>query len=299
MLSLLVSTNIQGRQDTALQQDTALKQARNFFAEENYWQAAAYCKESKKYPPKENMIRENLLRRSQLCHNLLNSCDIIGLNQIKEIRRSEYKLSNSPTTDAKIKDCEGLKPQPPKQNVQKLKFEPEKNTAKGSASLTDSIQLKIIYNFLNQFEDAFINKNIAFIDKVFGDKAIIITETNIYTLDKNGKKIKDDKKSKKTRIGKEEYLKNLKEAFDKNYKIYVDFSEIKIDKSNINPNIYGVNLLQTWLSESDSNFDESGIGWVFLNIDFNDMNKPTIWVKTWQNFETDINDRYYLDSVIE
>jgi hypothetical protein len=291
MLSLLVSTTLQG------QEDPALKQARTFFAEENYWQAVVYCNESKKYPPKESMIRENLSRRSQQCHNLLNSCDIIGLNKIKEIRLSEYELPNSPKTDAKIVDCNDSKPQPQKQNGQKLKFEPYQNTAKGSAPLTDSIHLKIIYNFINQFKDAFINKNAKFIDDVFGDKAIIITETNIYTLDKNGKKIKDEKKSKKTIIGKEEYLSNLKKAFDNNGKIDVDFREIKIDKSNINPNIYGINLLQVWLSESD--FDESGTGWVFLNIDFNDINKPTIWVKVRQNFGTDINDRYNLDSVIE
>jgi len=290
MLFFLVCTNLQG------QEDPALKQAKDFFTKENYWQAVVFCNESKKYPPKENMIRANLSQRSQLCHNLLNSCDIIGLNRIKEIRRSEYKLSNSPKTDAKIKDCEGSKPQPLKQLAPKIEPKPE-HTAKGSAPLTDSIHLKIIYNFLNQFKDAFINKNADFIDKVFGDKAIIITETNIYTLDKNGKKIKDEKKSKKTRIGKEEYLAKLKKAFANNDKIYVDFDEIKIDKSNIKPNIYGINLLQVWLSES--NFDESGTGWVFLNIDFNDVNKPTIWVKTWQNFETDVNDRYYLDSVIE
>lgn len=282
-----------------IQQNSAYTQAYEYFEKENYSSAIALCYESKKYPPKESILLANLTRSTLQCSNLLKTnCDIPSYEQIKKIRLERYSLTNSPIIDKKITECKNPpeKPQNTKP-VPKVETNPKQHTAKGSAPLTDTVQLKIIYNFLNQFADAFTNRNIKFIDMVFSNKAVIITETNIYTTGKNGKKIKDENKSKKTREGKQEYLDKLYKEFEKKNPIYVNFDKIEICRSMQNPNIYGINLLQIWLSES--NFVESGVGWVFLNIDFNDINEPTIWVKTWQNIETEKDDRYYLDSVIE
>lgn len=291
MLFLFVGTNLYG------QEDPALKDAKNAFAKEDYWQAMVFCKESEKYPPKVNMLRENLWHHSRQCHIILNTpgCDTMELNKIKKIR-CHYNLLNHPKTDTKIKDCLSPRIQPLKQDVQKLEFVPEQ-IAEESYPLTDTIQLKIIHNFLEKFASSFEKKDLNFIEMVFNDFALIIHEqTQIkYKTDKNGNRIKQVY-TKKTEKDKVQYLADLRKAFNDNQNeaINVDFYEIEIYRSRKDPNVYGINFLQIW--QSPSNFEESGIGWVFLDIDFTNMEEPSIWIKTWQSHNTPEENRYWLGS---
>lgn len=280
------------------QEDPALKDARNAFAREDYWQSMVLCKESRKYPPKTNMLRENLLQHSRQCYMILENrdCDTIELYKIKKIR-SNYNLLNSPKTDAKIKNCLTPGIQEIKQDLQKLEFVAEQIVAEESYPLTDTTQLEIIHNFLKKFADSFKKKDLNFIEMVFNDFALIIHEhTQVkYKIDKNGNRIKRVY-TRKTEKDKEQYLADLRKAFNdtQNEAINVDFHEIEIYRSNKDPNVYGINFLQIW--QSPSNFEESGVGWIFLDIDFTNIEEPSIWIKTWQSHNTPEEKRYWLGS---
>jgi hypothetical protein len=283
-----------------------LNGAKDAFAKEDYWQAMTLCNATKADYSSKNLLRDNLYAYSKRCDSLLNktkNCDIFALNKIKQIRIESYKLTNSPKTDKKLDECKNPKLQSENNLINKtnapikLKFESEQITAKGSYPLTDTVQLRIIHSFLEKFAEAFRNKDITFIEMVFNDYALIIhEETKItYKTDKDGKKIKQEY-TQKTKKGKEQYINDLRNAFENtnNDSINIDFHDIKIYRSKKDTNIYGINFLQIW--QLPDEFNESGCGWVFLKIDFTNIQEPSIWIKTWQSYGTEEDDRYWLGS---
>jgi hypothetical protein len=80
-------------------------------------------------------------------------------------------------------------------------------------------------------------------------------------------------------LKKQEYLQNLRTVFDKNGFIDVKFDGIKITQHPRYPEVYGINLKQSWKSPGYG--DD---GYLFLMIDFKDENKPVIHVRAWQPY---------------
>ena len=65
--------------------------------------------------------------------------------------------------------------------------------------------------------------------------------------------------------------------FSRNAFIEVKFDDIKISKHRLYPEIYGVNLIQTWNSPTYKD-----VGNLFLIIDFKDEKQIKILVRAWQ-----------------
>lgn len=139
--------------------------------------------------------------------------------------------------------------------------------------------------YCERLRTAYNQKDIDFINQIFSDNALIITGTVVSV------KPMEDRYASKLKVvykkqNKEQYIANLKKAFLRNKWIDVKFSDIPenknlgcagITQSKVNPNMFGVRLLQEWRS---SNY--SDVGYLFLLWDFTDENKPVIHVRTWQ-----------------
>jgi hypothetical protein len=141
-----------------------------------------------------------------------------------------------------------------------------------------------ILKYCDRFRTAYCTKDMAFLKQVFSDDALIITG-NVITVKKPEGGM--SQKVTYTQQTKEQYLKNLQNAFNRNKYIDVKFSEIgdngeeggcgTVTRSVNNKNMYGVRLRQEWKS---SNYSDTG--YVFLLWDFTNEEAPQIHVRTWQ-----------------
>ena len=148
------------------------------------------------------------------------------------------------------------------------------NVIKSNLELTDLRRRQLILDYVEQFRTAYNQKDINFLNQVFSDDALIITGKVITTKHAEGftsQKIQYNKQSK------EQYIKNLSGVFKRNSYIKVTFDEIEVMRHPVNPNFYGVTLLQGWTS---GKYHDDG--YLFLLWDFTDENAPQIHVRTWQ-----------------
>ncbi len=148
------------------------------------------------------------------------------------------------------------------------------NVIKSNLELTDLRRRQLILDYVEQFRTAYNQKDIKFLNQVFSDDALIITGKVIQQKHSEGfstPKIQYNKQSK------EQYIKNLSRIFKKNSYIKVIFNDIEVMRHPVNPNFYGVTLLQGWTSG-----EYHDDGYLFLLWDFTNENAPQIHVRTWQ-----------------
>ena len=148
------------------------------------------------------------------------------------------------------------------------------NVIKSNLELTDLRRRQLILDYVEQFRTAYNQKNINFLNQVFSDDALIITGKVITTKHAEGftsQKIQYNKQSK------DQYIRNLRGVFARNSYIKVTFDEIEVMRHPVNPNFYGVTLLQGWTS---GRYHDDG--YLFLLWDFTNESAPQIHVRTWQ-----------------
>ena len=147
-----------------------------------------------------------------------------------------------------------------------------------------------ILHYVEQFRNAYNQKDLAFMDAVFSEDALIITGKVIRRIpNESGVGMRPEIQYSKQ--SKEQYLQNLKRVFARQGYINVKFDDIKVMRHGANPNFYGVTLIQHWNS---STYSDEGI--LFLVWDFTNQDQPKIDVRTWQPMETSQNDIFTLDS---
>lgn len=148
------------------------------------------------------------------------------------------------------------------------------NVVRGNKEITDLRRRQLILDYVEQFRTAYNQKDIAFLQQVFSDDALIITG-KVIKQSKDGIRLPD--KVTYTKQTKVQYLTNLKGAFSRNKSIRVTFDEIEVMRHPVNKDFYGVTLHQGWTS--DRYHDD---GYIFLLWDFRDESAPQIHVRTWQ-----------------
>ena len=143
------------------------------------------------------------------------------------------------------------------------------------STLSDDLDKRLqILHWTEQFRMAYCQKDITFLEKVFGDDVLVIT-------DKAVKPIAYSNETPKVAEGamdNQRYMNILRKVFKRNAYVNVQFDEIEISRHCVNPNIYGVTLGQNWNSDvySDS-------GWLFVIWDFSNDCNPQILCRVWQN----------------
>lgn len=143
--------------------------------------------------------------------------------------------------------------------------------------LDDFERRMMILDYVEQFRTSYETKDIAFLNQVFSDDALIVTGTVIKQTRRDGVRLPDKINYKKQ--SKQEYLTNLQKAFKNNKRIRVTFDEVEIMR-HPNPNrsyVYGVTVKQGYTS--DRYHDD---GYVFMYWNFEDEQNPKIMVRTWQ-----------------
>lgn len=156
---------------------------------------------------------------------------------------------------------------------------------KCSGSAVDIERKLKILSWCDKLATAYNQHNMTFMQKIFSDKALIITghivnETNS-EFGTTNQKVVFNKQTK------HQYLMNLARCFAKNKVIKVEFDEVGIGgddggcatvtRSTVNDKFYGVRLHQKWQS---SNYSDEG--YVFLLWNFTNDDAPQIEVRTWQ-----------------
>lgn len=166
----------------------------------------------------------------------------------------------------------------------------------------DIENVHFILNFIDYYCQAYEKQDLPYIEKIFSNDALIITETMELKpiVNKQNKHFKTKKNRKYQQIvkSKQDYLKELHIYFNdnKNKKIVVSCDKPKIEIHNKYNHIYGVSTLQYRKSETNSSIEDQYMGYIFLLIDFRDKKTPIIHIRTWQpqkNIKSD-RDKYGL-----
>ncbi len=149
-------------------------------------------------------------------------------------------------------------------------------------SLEDQFRRLQIVNYLERFRTAYNRKDIDFIAQQFSEQALIITGTRIIEAEaeplRPNETAVSDSQYRLIRRTKEEYIDRLENViFRNNDFINVEFEDIEIFEHPIYEEVYGINLFQIWES---TNYSDTG--YLFLMIDYENEDQPTIYVRAWQ-----------------
>lgn len=168
--------------------------------------------------------------------------------------------------------------------------------------LDDLDRAEQIISFCEQFANAYHKMDIAYMQDVFSDDALIITgrvrqrvKTSV-TFNNPEVNLPKQNDVEYTVQTKSQYLSKLAECFDKQKRlpggyINVKFEEYKVVRHPAKPNYYGVTLKQSWNSKG---YHDEGI--VFLVWNFTDEDHPKIEVRTWQAMSTEEREIFTLNN---
>lgn len=165
-------------------------------------------------------------------------------------------------------------------------------------TLSTRAHVDYILTFLDAYKQAYKNQNLAFIDMVFCEDAVIITESMELQKAKQQvhPKVMKSRKYRSMVDDKKKYIAKVGALLNRG-PILLDMADVKIMQHNKRPYLFGVNFVQELYSDFQVELEEKYPGYVFLMIDFkNDIDNPVIHVKTWQpagNIQSEL-DIYYL-----
>lgn len=148
----------------------------------------------------------------------------------------------------------------------------------------------MVLEFTENFHTAYNRKDIKLIGTVFSENAVIITGKEIKQKPNSDAALRNSLSTAQFEYQvktKKEYISSLTNVFKRNKYVNVKFDDIVVVRhSNPDYPVYGVTLKQDWCSGNYINCEDSpnykDNGYVFLLIDFEDINHPVITVRTWQ-----------------
>ncbi|GHT42360.1 hypothetical protein AGMMS49965_13710 [Bacteroidia bacterium] len=136
-----------------------------------------------------------------------------------------------------------------------------------------------IINFIENYKTAYALKRLDYIESIFSDNALIIvgktvkkhvgTDNAKYTLPANQTRL--------TQYTKGQYMKQLSTVFKSNEYVNLKFTDTSVKKAGAGGEIYGIQLKQDYFSTTYGD-----TGYLFLMVDLNKPEEPTIHIRTWQ-----------------
>lgn len=141
---------------------------------------------------------------------------------------------------------------------------------------------KTIVSFMENYKTAYSLKRIDYIRDIFDDNAIIITgrvskQSTLYRGREGAARISNNEIITYNRQTKDEYLANLARCFASNEFVNIRFSDNEVMKPGKGKEMYAIQIAQDYYS---SNYGDHG--YLFLEIDINNPQKPLIILRTWQ-----------------
>lgn len=147
-----------------------------------------------------------------------------------------------------------------------------RNVMQQGSAVSDTRRRLEILKFVEDFRCYYNEKNLAALEKIYSDDALIITGSVIKNREMGLMPTVKYRKQDKA-----QYMQSLKGIFARNKYIDIKFDKISVVRHGTKPDFYGVTLHQDWNTSTYS--DE---GWLFLLWDFRDEQNPVIHVRTWQ-----------------
>lgn len=135
----------------------------------------------------------------------------------------------------------------------------------------------VLINFLENYKTAFALKRLDYIESIFDDEALIIVGRVVQPSSHRENWYSDNPIVIQTRYSKQQYIRNLRHAFNSNEYINIRFYDNTISKAGRGGEVYGIQIKQDYFS---SNYGEAG--YLFLMVDVNQPDAPVIHVRTWQ-----------------
>ncbi len=152
--------------------------------------------------------------------------------------------------------------------------------SKEGAAWTDDKKM-VLVNFLENYRTAFALGQLDYIESIFDDDAVIIVGHVTKRLEKakNGDSMGFSSKEQVTyaQKSKREYMDQLRRCFESQEYINLRFTDTDVERSGIGGETYALQLRQDYISQTYG--DQ---GYLFLFVDFNDIEKPVIHIRTWQ-----------------
>lgn len=138
---------------------------------------------------------------------------------------------------------------------------------------------KLLVDFIQNYQTAFALKNLDFIESIFDDRALIIVGKVLKDAPSydEGIRTMSGERYQYNRYTKKEYMSQLRNSFASKEFINLRFNHVSVRKSENGGEIYGIQLEQDYYS---NNYCDHG--YLFLEINLNDPQKPLILVRTWQ-----------------
>lgn len=144
-----------------------------------------------------------------------------------------------------------------------------------------SVEAKnVLVNFLETYKTAYALKRIDYLNSIFADDALIITgkvvtksvrkSDGMYT---NNRYIKLNKQTK------DQYIKNLRMMFKSREYVNIKFANNDVRKMGKGGEVYSIQIKQDFFSDT---YGDSG--YLFILVDLNKPDEPTIRVRAWQEF---------------
>lgn len=148
-----------------------------------------------------------------------------------------------------------------------------------SAKAVEDLERRmLILEYVERFRNAYNLKDMAFLEQIYSDDALIITGKVIKSVKSDAAVATvNDERIEYSRKTKKQYLTDLARVFKNNQRINVIFDEIKVVRHPARAEFYGVTLKQGWTSDGYND-----VGWLFLLWDFSNPEAPQIHVRTWQ-----------------
>lgn len=156
-------------------------------------------------------------------------------------------------------------------------YQEAKRVWQGGLEERDAENRRMILNYMEHFRMSYVTKDIDFLEQLFSERALIIVGNVVKQAPEDGHRYLSSEQVSYNVRTKREYLDRLREIFDKNRAIDVDFEDFAIRRHPTREGIYGVSVRQRYAS--DLYADE---GYLFLLWDFRDETAPKIHVRTWQ-----------------
>ena len=139
-----------------------------------------------------------------------------------------------------------------------------------------------IMQFLENYKTAYALKRMDYLKTIFDDDAVIIVGhvAERMVVDNHNKDVvmsmHTQKYIKRTQYSKKQYLKNLEACFRSNEFVNIRFANNDVRKAK-NGEEYGIQIKQDYYS---TNYGDQG--YLYLQVDLDDPQKPIIKVRTWQ-----------------
>ncbi len=138
----------------------------------------------------------------------------------------------------------------------------------------------ILVNFIENYKTAFALKRFNYIESIFDDNATIIVGHVV----KAAKQPQGDgmfnmpkELVKYTNYTKDQYLRQLAHVFETQPHINIRFTDSEVVKMGVGGESYGIQLKQDYYSTGYAD-----TGYLFLLVDFNNPEEPSIKVRAWQ-----------------